>query len=66
VDDPQEGRKVGGRKRSLTTEEKTWIRNALAGLAIRVGEAGARDPLRLRALTVADFRSGVLTKLSLP
>lgn len=67
VDDPQEGRKVGGQQRSLTADEATWVRNALAGLTIRVGEASAAGESPLARLTVADFRSGVhLTSLSLP
>lgn len=55
IDDPVEGRKVGGTARTLTGEERAWVEGALRKLTVRVGEVTVAEPSQLPFLTVADM-----------
>jgi hypothetical protein len=55
LNDPTQARKAVGAEQELTIEQDTWIRNVLARLIVRIGEAGACDAASLPQLTVVSF-----------
>lgn len=55
LNDPMQARKAVGLEQELTTDQDTWIRNALARLTVRVGELAVCDAGSLPQLTVASF-----------
>jgi hypothetical protein len=55
LNDPTQARKAAGVEQELTSDQDTWIRNVLARLIVRMGEAAVGDAGSLPQLTVASF-----------